>query len=180
MRRTQLTFCLLLAAGCASTAPRSSATAGPQGDPARVVFRDLRQGQTFALVNEAHSDPLELYSKTRSAAEASTKVIENEVMDALLDYLEGEGDFFDHARPGPAPATGFEKVGQVETDRGTFHMAVSQSSPEEEQQDFLRCYMNFVALWSNVQQFQAVENPGGSTGVFQKPEHTRRPYELKD
>ena len=87
---------------CAS--PNSSSALQDMSTPARVTFRDYRQGTSFVLVNDAHTDRVELYSKI--SAEPSTKVASNEVMDALLDFLKTTG-FEGQARPGVLPPADF-------------------------------------------------------------------------
>jgi hypothetical protein len=135
--------------------------------PTRVTFRDYQQGTNFVLVNEAHTDRVELYSKI--SAEPSTKVASNEVMDALLDFLNTSG-FKKQARPGVAPrsSTTWRWSGEIETSNGSVFFVVNDQTPTAEKKLFLDCYMNHVQLWSNIFQLQRVE--GGPDEVFKKPE----------
>lgn len=153
MVRTLLVLFLLLSSACATGPTRQAAPRSP-AQPARVVFRHIERNQTMALVNGAHTDRVELYSQQRR--DWSTKVAEDEVMDALIEYLYGPSRFFDHARPGPAPTGGYLKYGEAQLAGGTFHWAIHANSPLEEKQAFLRWQTNFLALWDSVAQLQSV------------------------
>ena len=154
-----------LLGACAS--PNSTSVLEDSVAPARVTFRDYRQGTSFVLVNDAHTDRVELYSKI--SAEPSTKVASNEVMTALLDFLESSG-FEEQARPGVAPrsSTAWRWSGEIETSGRSVFFAVNDKTPTAEKKMFLDCYMNHVQLWSNIFQLQRVE--GGRDEVFKKPE----------
>ena len=147
---------LVLLAACASGggASRYSTPAQAQDAlPARVVFRHAEQNVEMALVNDAHTDRVELYSQARR--DYSTKVTENEVMDALVEYLYGESRFMRYAQPGPAPRSGYHKYGEAELPNGTFHWAVHKYSPHEELLAFVEWQTNFLALWNQVAQLQS-------------------------
>lgn len=153
MPRLLLVCCLALAAACASAAPRSS-SAQVTSKPARVEFRHLRQNQKMVLVNQAHTDRVEYYSRQRS--DLSTKIATDEVMDALVDYLHGQSRFLEYARPGPAPSGGYIKFGEAQLPRGTFHWGISEQTPKAEADAFLAWQMNFIGLWNDVAQLQTV------------------------
>jgi len=167
-RRALGLLSLALLSGCAGSpsAPEASLSA----TPARVRFMDYRQGTAFELVNEAHTDRVEFYSKVRS--DTMTKVANDEVMGALLEYIQTSG-FHRHARSGVAPrqSSSYRWGGEVETKSGTVFMLVNDQTPKGKRQAFLDCYMNHVNLWSNVFQLQRVDTDPGE--VFKKPE-TRR------
>ena len=170
LRRTSRALGLLslaLLSACASptsasNAPEASASAAP----ARVRFMDYREGTVFELVNEAHTDRVELYSEVRS--DTTTKVANNEVMDELLKYLESSG-FHQHARSGVAPRTSgsFRWGGEVEAGGGTFFMVVGDHTPSDQRLIFIDCYMNHVNLWSNIFQLQRVDTDPKE--LFKKP-----------
>ena len=165
--------CLALASiglfsGCASTS--STAASKELSAPARVSFYDYRGEKSFVLVNEAHTDRVELYSKISD--QASTKVASNEVMSALLEFLEDSG-FDRQARSGAAPRTSkvWQWGGEIETESGSVFVVVNEQTPTAEKKIFLDCYMNHVQLWSNIFQLQRVKARPGE--VFKKPEINR-------
>jgi len=166
-RALGLLFLGLLTA-CASSP--NSTKESVNSTPARVRFMDYRQGTVFELVNEAHTDRVALYSEVRS--NTTTKVTNNEVMSALLDYLDSSG-FERHARRGIAPRTSstLRWGGEIETGGGSIYMVVDDNSPLDQRKIFLDCYMNHVTLWSNIFQLQRVD--AGPDEVFKKPELRR-------
>ena len=163
-----LSLALLGACASAPNAPEADVPATPTtpATPARVCFMDYREGRVFQLVNEAHTDRVALYSEMRS--DTSTKVTNNEVMYALLAYLESSG-FHRHTRSGFAPRTSssFRWGAEVETGGGTVYMVVGDQTPIDQRKMFLDCYMNHVNLWSDVFQLQRVDATPGE--VFKKP-----------
>ena len=169
-QRLQQAFGLLalasLLGSCAGTptAPQTSVTA----TPARVRFMDYREGMAFELVNESHTDRVELYSSLRS--DSTIKVTKDEVMGALLEFLESKG-FQKHARSGFAPRTSgtFRWGGEIETGGRTVFMVVGDQTPGNERNMFLDCYMNHVKLWSNVFQLQRVDTAPGVLFKERKP-----------
>ena len=150
---------------CAS--PNHASALEDIATPARVTFRDYRQGTSFVLVNEAHTDRVELYSKI--SADPSTKVASNEVMNALLEFLKTSG-FEEQARPGVAPrsSSAWQRSGEIETSGHSVFFVVNDKTPSAEKKMFLDCYLNHVQLWSSIFQLQRVE--GGPDDVFKKPE----------
>jgi hypothetical protein len=153
MLRSLLVSSLVLLGACAAGPARHSSQPA-QYQPTRVVFHHIEQNKTMALVNEAHTDRVELYSQQRR--DWSTKVAENEVMDALVDHLYGQSRFMEYAQPGPAPTSGYQKFGEAQLPNGTFHWAIHVSSPVAEKQAFLRWQADFLSLWDQVAQLQAV------------------------
>ena len=166
--RTLGLLSLALFSACASTPTATVESASSVS--ARVRFMDYRQGTAFELVNEAHTDRGELYSEVRSNTQ--TKVTSDEVMDALLEYLDGAG-FHGHARAGVAPraSDSFHWGGEIERAGETVYMLVSDKTPGGEREMFIDCYMNHVNLWSNTFQLQRVD--AGPGEVFKKPELRR-------
>jgi len=135
-----------------------------------VIFMDYRQGTSFELVNEAHTDRVVLYSEIRE--NPTTKVASNEVMTALLEYLDSSG-FNERAHSGVAPRSSsvFQWGGEIETSSGTISMLVNDKTPVEQRKMFVDCYMNHVQLWSNIFQLQRVDAAAGD--VFKKPGDNR-------
>jgi len=131
---------------------------------------DYRQGTVFELVNEAHTDRVALYSELRANTE--TKVTSDEVMDALLDYLEDAG-FRGKARVGVAPRSSdtLNWGGEIEEDGVSMYMVVGDATDPEDRKMFVDCYMNHVTLWSSTFQLQRVD--AGPGEVFKKPELRR-------
>jgi len=159
---------LALLSACAATS--SAAEVSETSAPARVRFMDYRQGTVFELVNEAHTDRVALYSEVR--ADTQTKVTSDEVMDALLEYLEDSG-FRGQARSGVAPRTSdsYHWGGEIEAGGETVFLLVNNQTPQGERKMFIDCYMNHVSLWSNTFQLQRVD--AGPGEVFKKPELRR-------
>lgn len=106
-----------LATGCAS-AGDSAADPGSY-EPVRITFRQYKNGVVFELVNEAHTDRVELYSQVRETADR--KVTTDEVADELLHHFD-DLHWKRYAAPGPAPeslegalfALEVERDGQIE------------------------------------------------------------------
>lgn len=155
MSRLLLACCLAFAAACAGAPPRSS-EARASSAPARVEFRHLRQNQKMVLVNQAHTDRVEYYSRQRS--DLSTKIATDEDMDALVEYLHGQSRFLEYSRPGPAPASGYIKYAEAQLPRGTFHWGIGDHTPKAEADAFLAWQMNFIGLWNDVAQLQSVSS----------------------
>ena len=161
-QRAVVLFSLALLTGCQGTTVSPEASA-----PSRVRFMDYRQGTVFELVNEAHTDRVELYSELRANTE--TKVTSDEVMDALLEYLQDAG-FHGKTRAGSAPRSSDTYLwgGEIERDGVTKYMIVGDQTSAADRQLFIDCYMNHVTLWSNTFQLQRVD--AGPGDVFKKPE----------
>jgi hypothetical protein len=165
-----LTLCVLSCASalvalpsCASSS--SSAQSGSTSEKAagamRVRYVTYATNQQFVLVNPAHTDRSELYSKAVAIDEAGTKVSTDEVIDETLKWFDEKG-FFDRAQPGPAPRTVQGKNPQaLEVDRGgrVFHLLVSQGSSVEDRQCFNECGRAFLEIYNSTLQLQAVKEP---------------------
>jgi len=148
----------LLACSCASgsgSRPSASESAVPS-PPARVSFVDYRNGMRFVLVNESHTDRVELYSRT--STDASTKVATDELMDELLEHLDQRG-FDARALSGPAPAdsTAWSQVIEVEDSAGTRHLGVGKLTTESERDAFHDCRAAFLYLYNNIFAAQSVD-----------------------
>jgi len=164
MIRLLVTFVLCACLGaCASVGPgggsrRHSLQAGA---PGRVTLVDYRTSNRLTLVNEAHTDPSELYSEKR--ASASTKVTSNEVFEAMLGHF-GEKGFWRASSPGYAPISGGEsmrKAIEVETPEGVRYLALDLRDVKKNYETLLACSTAFIQIYNLTDQNQAVTNEGG-------------------
>lgn len=87
---------LFLLAGCASGGSYR------MGMPAQVSLRDYRSGLTMEIRNESHTPASSQYNKP--AAGRATKIVKDDLMEALLRRLDEEG-FSQFARSGNLPAS---------------------------------------------------------------------------
>lgn len=147
------------------------------GRPLRVRYLAYRSRQSLQLVNESHSDPHRLYSQKVSVEEASTKVQSDEVMDALVERLREHG-FFDRAQVGPAPpmsSSSYSQAFEVEGPDGVKHWKVLDKSSEKDRRDFLLCAKDFVDLYNETIQMQAVDHAPDWKGDGKQYAPPRRP-----
>jgi len=159
---------LLVLAACAG--PRSgrysSSSASnyisPDG-PIRVTFRDYRSGLVMNLLNESHSDPVEYYSQPRN--DASTKIQNDEIIDALIEVFEAKG--FERMKfDGPAPQHGggasralaIEKHGRIQ------HIVFRQEDARANRLAFNDCAAAFLEINNLTYGAQTVEG-GKFSGV---------------
>jgi hypothetical protein len=133
----------------------------------RVLVLSYRSQQRFELVNESHTDRVELYSEKR--ASAATKVQTDEVLDALLEHMREQG-FFRFAEESPAPQAGGASITraiELESPEGTWSFVVGPGSPEEQRLAFDRCFAAFLDLYNATYQLQSVDpgwTPPGAPG----------------
>lgn len=160
---------LALAAGCASSASRgatggadASATAADAGvarEALSVRYRTYSNGLNLALVNPAHSDRTELYSKTVALSEAGTKVTTDEVLEATIEELERLG-LFELTQPGPAPASAAGTNPQsieVLRDGRTVHALLTRESSTDAKRAFHKCATVFCEIYTATYQLQSVK-----------------------
>jgi hypothetical protein len=154
--------------GCSST----RAAAPPAvGVPVRIRALSYTSDQAFELVNETHTDRVELYSSVRSSAE--TKVQTDEVVDEVLAYFEKLG-FFEDAQPGLAPPSapaGVVRAIEVDSPGRQVYMGIGAQSPKEEQAVFNQCFAAFLQVYNETYQLQAVDQDPGWTKKSQRPPH---------
>ena len=169
-RAARLVLAALLATACTSTgddAPTdAAAVAGP---PTQVTWHLFKTGQVIALVNEAHTDRVELYSQVRE--EAGPKVTTDAIMDGLVDFFVDEQHFDEHAQPGPAPTAGTEQYSQaieLRVDDDVSHMLLGPSSTPEQRETFNACAEAVMTIWNWTYQAQAVQNEQGKD-IFVQP-----------
>ena len=166
------TIVLLLGAlgSCATTA---GIHAPASGEPIRVTLYMNSQGQRFELVNPAHTDPIELYSSSRSSA--GVKVTDDDVLLEIVDYLSAEG-YGEREAIGRAPAGGMYSLAfEVETANGTSHWGTNQKvSAPEDLAAMNRCVRYFLnEKFNRVQAFQTMKNREG--GGYFKDTPVRKP-----
>ncbi len=173
LRALPLMFLALFLCGCAA-----SGTSGKErlsleeGVPTRVSFVDYRNGVRMTLVNEAHTDPVELYSELRT--NANTKVISNEVMARMVKYF-GEEGFNAHALRGYAPAAargGELQSIEVESPGETLFLA-TVGGESAAANAFRECRTAFLQIQEMTMQAQAIKNEGGDV-MFKQPEPSKK------
>lgn len=146
-----------LAGACGST--------GTEDDsgPARAIAVDLvgYGPAPFQLVSESHTSRVDLYSQERDSA--STKVLNDEVMGALVEHLDELG-FDSYARPGSAPVEGggaFAKAIQVEEGGKRAWWPLAASAGADELKSFNTAVRDFLDLYNIAQGWQSVDNSLG-------------------
>lgn len=138
-------------AACQSAASSIS----PAGGPTQVSFLDLKSGQQFVLVNDAHTDRLSHYSDR--AADPNTKVVEDSTMELLVKHLFSAG-FADYGREGTMPrqANGvLSKVMEIQGAGGSTWFGAGRGSSAEELNAITRCYASFLDLYNATTGYQA-------------------------
>lgn len=149
----------LLATGCSSTGLA-------KGSAAQVRFFEYRSAHTMTVVNESHTDRVQLYSEKRD--EASTKVARDEVMEALIERVRKVG-FANYAEEGPAPATSsqWSQGIEVKTDKGTHHMLVGPGVDRGAANAFRQSREAFLGIYNNIFGAQSV-NVGQDEKIFER------------
>jgi hypothetical protein len=186
MRRTSRSLAVLavflaaasiLAAGCSTprSASASSSTAQASGEPVdwnvrpppkhvtghpmRVKYVDFFRGNTFQLVNESHTNALDLYSKKVPKTQAFTKVQTDEVVQALLDRLEDQGAT-KRLQPGLAPSYPLgTRAGalEIEGEKGPSFWLILDKTSIDERAAFNKSAKDFVDLYNATESWQAVQ-----------------------
>ena len=166
-----LLACLL--ASCGSTSSSTQSGGGERlsmkdGAPARVTFVEYRGPLRMNLVNEAHTDPVSLYSEKR--ATANTKVLSNEVMEAMLEHFEDMG-FERYAQSGYAPARpaqGDLQSIEIEKDGETLFLVNGAGTSAPARESFRECRKAFLQIQQLTKQAQVV-NQSDAREVFKTP-----------
>ena len=156
IRPISLLLCALgaLVAGCAT----SQSVIDTDG-PVEVSFYHQGRRQ-LSIVNEAHSNRVELYSK--KATSASTKVASNEVMDALLDRF-ADNEFFEMSQNGNFGGIADGRALEVLGPNGSVYFHVGKNSSPEQWKSFASCREAFVDLYNGIFAPQSVENTQGES-----------------
>lgn len=170
-----LRSCLLAAAGLLAVACSSAPPSNPDApsEPLRVGYVDYRNQTVLELVNTAHTDRLEQYSQVRESA--SRKVQSNEVMQALVEFLDQNG-FPELAQPGRAPAQADERVlWSLELERGgaASHVTYPAGLPADQKRRYGLLWQAFLDTYNSTYSLQAVKVKAGET-PFQAPEGAKR------
>lgn len=165
--RFVLVCVLALAAGCASGERRTeeangaaSATATKSRDAMSVRYLTYGTGQKLALVNPAHSDRTELYSKTIPLEQAGTKVTTDDVLEATVEEMERIG-LFRLTRPGAAPeatAGSNPQALEVTRDGTTVHVLLTRESSVDDKRIFRDCAYVFRDIYNATYQLQSVKD----------------------
>lgn len=142
--------------GCAAPAKQGGNAAAAEPRALRVRWRIYASGQDLALASQGAQDRTETYSKAVAIADAGTKIAPDEVVAALIEYLDDNGPRF---QPGNAPAAGGAFTQSIEVDEpgGKRHIAVGKSSPLDDQKRFQECWKAFAAVYNQTYQLQTVD-----------------------
>lgn len=166
MLRSLLFLALCLSLG-ACVAPPSSSEGSPgrmsaeSGTPGRVTLLDYRTSNRLTLLNEAHTDPVALYTEKRSSA--STKVTSNEIFRAMLGHFEDQG-FSGVAVAGYAPAVSDGSVRsalEMESNGAVHHIVLDTSNTPHSYKVLSDCRQAFLQIYNRTEQHQAIVNQGG-------------------
>ena len=153
-----LAFC---AFACSS--PESSGAA-----PAQVAFQDYRTGTQMVIRNAGDTDKVEFYSQQRS--DAATKIATDEVMAALLDYLESSGlETQTVAGAAPQTADGASQSIEIDSDGRTRHVTARKGMPVDQGAVFKECVVAIRETYNAIYQLQAVQTKPGEE-VFKTPQ----------
>jgi len=155
----------LLAPACTSapSSEKGAAMVGSEGTPLRVAYISYRNGQRIELVNEAHTDRVEQYSKVRTSADR--KVQTNDVMSGLVEVLYQYG-YGKYELPGPAPDEGGGRWAwaiEMEGANGVNHVLAGPGLTKEEQEDLIRYAAAIVDTYNATYGLQAVELAPGES-----------------
>lgn len=167
-----LALLALLAAACTAPASRKP---GRTGEPVRVAFIDYRSARRLELVNESHTERLEQYSQVR--ADASRKVQTDEVMAALVEYLDANG-LGERAQVGPAPAvppsgSGLSMAIEVEVGGATSHVPAYRDMAAGDKERVRVLAAAILDTYNATYSLQAVESRPGET-PFETPKPPAR------
>ena len=141
-----------------------ASTGGSSASEPRSIAVSLHGVGTapFELVSESHTRPVDLYSTERAVP--STKVLEDDVMAALVEHLDELG-FDGYARAGTAPddgGTAFAKAIEVQEEGGSAWWALTPAASRDEIVAFGTAMKDFLDLYNLTQGWQSVDNEVGS------------------
>lgn len=161
---------LLAVVACSSPGARRA-----PGVERQVALHDYRNQVRFRLLDDASHSRVEQYSQLRS--DANTKVLTAEVMEALNEYLHGNG-FAEFAVPGPLPeVAGAGVAWGLELREGAQVRCVLGYPPgltTDQQQRVRALRVAFLETYNHTYSLQAVEVKPGET-PFKSPESARKP-----
>ncbi len=164
-----LTLTLSLLMSCSSSSARRTSA------ERSVALQDFRNARRFTLLDDATHSRVEQYSEVR--AEANTKILTAEVMDALTEYLRSNG-FDELGRAGRLPDSAGTGVAWGlelrEGDRVSHVLGYPPGLTGEQQQTLRALRVAFLETFNHVYSMQAVElKPGESP--FKAPPTKRSP-----
>ena len=150
---------LSLFASCAATGIHS-----PTGEePLRVTMQTSGGSASFEIVNAAHTDPVELYSSTRSRG-STTKIANDSILLDLIAYL-GSHNYGEYERPGSAKQSGvalYSRVFEIESSAGISHWGTTKLSSQGERADMNNCFNYFFNdVFNQIEAYQVVDNRDG-------------------
>lgn len=129
------------------------------GHPMRVKYLDFLGGNVFQLVNESHSNALDVYSRKVPKSQAYTKVQSDEVVKALIERFDEQG-VTKRLQPGLAPfyPTGTRAGAlEIEGEKGPSFWLILDKSPQAERAAFTKSAKDFVDLYNATESWQAVD-----------------------
>jgi hypothetical protein len=150
---------LVLAGACGSTEESTDGRPAKTGEPLRVLFQQYAPAQKFELVNDSHSERVEMYSSAKKIDEAYVKVTTDEVLREVCVMLDDNG-FATRAAPGSAPASSdgsISRAFEVERNGKTSFWAIGRGANPDEAKRFNDCMSGFLAIYTNTYGLQAVE-----------------------
>ncbi|TDJ68093.1 MAG: hypothetical protein E2O39_13650 [Planctomycetota bacterium] len=178
--RTVLSLALAML-GCASPA---SHTAPVVGQPAEVRFYDSRTGLHMAIVNDSHLARLGVqggnpndrrvafYSETSN--EAGPKVITDEMLAGLINYLD-EAGFERLAVAGPIAEGESGSVSlEITTGPAVRHAVRHRGMSAKDAKSFNELVMAFYQTYNAIPQYQAYTRQSAEK-IFQSPDSHRAP-----
>ena len=167
--------------GCASTTASHSAPV--VGQPAEVRFYDSRTGLHMAIVNDSHLTLLGVeggsardrriafYSAIRG--EAGPKVITDEILVGLIDYLD-EAGFERLAVSGPIAEGESGSISlEITTGPAVRHVVRRRGMSAEDAKSFNELVMAFYQTYNTIPQYQAYTGQSAEE-LFQSPDDPRR------
>jgi hypothetical protein len=126
-----------------------------------MTFVDYRTGAKLELVNQSHTDALELYSTPR--ADAARKVQTDELMIDLWDFLRdsGYGSFAVEGAAPPVQSKAFLWSLEVEGQHGFSHVREETTLPDDKKEELRRLSYGFLQTYNATQGWQTIETKPG-------------------
>jgi hypothetical protein len=168
-------FLLLAAAGLLACACASSTKSEASGEPQRIRLVTYTNPREFELVNTSHTGRVEQYSTKLERSKANRKVQSDEVMSALIEWMDDNG-FQRLSRPGHAPSAAVQGVTwalEIERAKGTAHVLLTTSMPPADVKDCVQLKNGFLELFNSTYGLQAVETKPGEV-PFKTPDRKSR------
>lgn len=132
----------------------SASTAQPRA--LRVRWRIYSSNQNLCLASQGAQDRTETYSRAVPIDAAGTKIAPDEVVAAMIEFLDDNGPKF---IAGTAPTTGgaYTQSIEIEAAGATRYIAVGKGSPLDDQKRFQECWKAFASVYNQTYQLQTVE-----------------------